>query len=187
MILVHLFYEFFKTGLFSVGGGLATLPFLAAIGRKTGWFGTDDLANMVAVSESTPGPLGVNMSTYVGFTTMGIIGSITATLGLIAPAIVVICIIQKLLDKFRDSAAVQKIFYGLRPASVAMITAAGLGVAKLSLLDLTRYQRTGSWADLFAWKAVLLAAVILPLYKKFKLHPVVYIAGAAVSGIVFGM
>ena len=79
MSLVHLFYEFFKTGLFSVGGGLATLPFLAAIGRKTGWFGTDDLANMVAVSESTPGPLGVNMATYVGFTTMGIIGSITAS------------------------------------------------------------------------------------------------------------
>ena len=77
MILVRLFFEFFKTGLFSIGGGLATIPFLQAMGETTGWFSAADLANMIAISESTPGAMGVNMATYVGFHIGGPVGAVT--------------------------------------------------------------------------------------------------------------
>ena len=86
MIYLHLFWEFFKTGLFSIGGGLATLPFLRQMGQRYHWFTETELANMLAVSESTPGPIGVNMATYVGFTAGGIPGAVIATLGLVAPS-----------------------------------------------------------------------------------------------------
>ena len=89
MVYLRLFFEFFRAGLFAVGGGLATLPFLYEISDKTGWFTHQQLADMVAISESTPGPIGVNMATYVGFTTGGLLGSVVATLGLIAPAAII--------------------------------------------------------------------------------------------------
>lgn len=115
MIYLRLFFEFFKVGLFSVGGGLATIPFLSDMGARTGWFTAGNLANMIAISESTPGPMGVNMATYVGFHTSGVLGGIVATLGLICPAIIVIAIIAGFLKKFRESRAVDAVFYGLRP------------------------------------------------------------------------
>ena len=124
-----LFYEFFKTGLFAVGGGMATIPFLYAISEKTGWFTAADIGNMIAISESTPGAIGVNMSTYVGFHVAGIPGALITTFGLVLPSILVIIAISKVLKKFKDSRLVQKIFYGLRPASTGLIIAAGLGVA----------------------------------------------------------
>ncbi|MBR6348683.1 MAG: chromate transporter, partial [Spirochaetales bacterium] len=88
MIYLRLFWEFFKTGLFAMGGGMATVPFLFDISAKTGWFTASELADMIAISESTPGPIGVNMATYVGFTTAGIPGGIVATFGLFCPALI---------------------------------------------------------------------------------------------------
>lgn len=185
MIWINLIYEFCKTGLFAVGGGLATLPFLYDMSAATGWFTTNDIADLVAISESTPGPLGVNMATYVGFKTVGIFGGLVATLGLIFPSVVIIILISKILDKFKDSAVVQRIFYGLRPASTALIAAAGLGVAKISMLNLSLYEKSHSLLDLFNWKCVLLGIVIYAALKKFKKHPIVYIAAAAVVGVLF--
>ena len=185
MIWIQLFWEFFKTGLFAVGGGLATLPFLYDISASTGWFTTQDIADLIAVSESTPGPLGINMATYVGFKTTGLFGGVVTTLGLILPSILIIILISKILDKFKESSLVQKIFYGLRPASTALIAAAGLGVAKIALLKLDVFDKTGSWADLFNWKCILLAVLIYIGLKKFKKHPILYIAIAAAAGIVF--
>ena len=98
--LLRLMFEFFKTGLFAVGGGLATLPFLYAIGETTGWYTAQDVANMIAISESTPGPMGVNMATYVGFNTFGIVGGILASLSLVFPSVVIIVLISKILNKF---------------------------------------------------------------------------------------
>ena len=121
MIFLRLFIEFFKTGLFAVGGGMATLPFLSDMGVRTGWFTSAQLADMVAVSESTPGPIGVNMATYVGFETGGIPGAVIATLGLVAPSIIVILIIAQFLKAFRNSKYVDRAFYGVRPASTAAI------------------------------------------------------------------
>ena len=124
MIYLRLAWEFFKTGLFSVGGGLATLPFLYAMSAKTGWFTATDISNMIAISESTPGPMGINMATYVGFTSFGVIGTFLAPLSLVLPSIIVIIIVAKILDAFKESKLVSDIFSGLRPASTAMIAAA---------------------------------------------------------------
>ena len=124
MLYLQLFWEFFKTGLFAVGGGLATLPFLQDMADRTGWFTHAQLADMLAVSESTPGPIGVNMATYVGFTTGGIGGALVATIGLVTPSVIVILIVAAFLKAFRDSKWVSAAFYGLRPASTALIAAA---------------------------------------------------------------
>lgn len=189
MIYLQLFWEFFKTGLFSVGGGLATLPFIYDMSDKTGWFTYQQIADMVAVAESTPGPIGINMATYVGYTTGGVPGSLIATLGIVTPAIIIILIIATCLRKFRDSQLVNHAFYGLRPASTALIAAAGLSVVLISLVDTAAYQASGMLDDLFCWKAIVLAAVIWLLTNVVKptkkLHPIVFIAGSAVAGIVF--
>ena len=184
MILLRLFYEFFKTGLFSVGGGLATLPFLYEMSAKTGWFSTADIANMIAVSESTPGPIGINMSTYAGFTTAGVLGGLVASLGLAAPSVIIILIIARFLKKFRENRYVEGAFYGLRPASIAMISVAGLNVAQVALVNMNALS-AGHLGDFFLWKAILLGIAIFIGQRKLKWSPVIFIAIAAVVGIVF--
>ena len=189
MIYLRLFFEFFKTGLFAVGGGMATLPFLYDISTRTGWFTHEMLADMIAVSESTPGPIGVNMATYVGYVTAGIPGAVTATLGLVTPSVVIILLIARALRAFRENPLVEAGFYGLRPCSVGLIAAAGLLVVKLALFNPALYAASGKLSELFNWKAILLAAVLLVCtryVKKLKgLHPIVFILASAVVGIVF--
>lgn len=189
MIFFKLFWEFFKTGLFSVGGGMATLPFLYRMSATQGWFTTEQLADMVAVSESTPGPIGVNMATYVGFTTAGIPGSIIATLGLVTPSVIVILIIARILEKFRTNKYVDAAFYGLRPCSVGLIAAAGLLVVKIALFTLDRYAETHVLLDALNIKAILLTVVLLVLTRGVKamkkLHPICFILASALIGILF--
>jgi chromate transporter len=185
MLYFRLFLEFFKTGLFSFGGGLATVPFLNEMAVRTNWFTSAQLADMIAVSESTPGPIGINMATYVGYTSGGILGAVVAVLGIITPAIIVIVIIAGILEKFRSSTIVEAVFTGLRPASVAMIAAAGLEVVRISLLDIDTFKITGSFLDLVSLKGVILAVALYFAIKKFKGHPVFYILGSAIVGIVF--
>lgn len=187
MIWIEMFWEFFKAGLFAAGGGLATLPFLYAISSSTNWFSTTDIANMVAISESTPGPLGVNMATYAGYQALGALGGIWATLSLTSPAIIVITIVSNALKRFKDSLLVQKVFYGLRPCSIALITAAGLGVAKISLLDIPGYSHSQSILSIINWKCLLLAACIWFTIWRFKKHPIIYIALSAIAGIIFDL
>lgn len=188
-LYLRLFWEFFKTGLFAVGGGMATLPFMYDISDKTGWFTHSMLADMVAVSESTPGPIGVNMATYVGFVTGGIPGAVVATVGLVTPSVIVILLIARVLKAFRENQYVDAGFYGLRPCSVGLIAAAGVLVIKLALFNTELYASTGAIADLFNVKALILAAVLLAAtrcIKKLKgLHPIVFILASAVIGIVF--
>ncbi len=183
--LLRLMYEFAKTGLFSIGGGLATLPFLYEMSDKTSWFSHADIADMIAVSESTPGPIGINMSTFSGFRASGIAGGILASLSLAAPSVIIILIIAKFLEKFRSNRYVEGALYGLRPASIAMISAAGLNVARVALVNLDAYAATGSLGDLFLWKAILLGIIIFVAQRKLKLSPIIYILIAAVVGIVF--
>lgn len=189
MIYLRLFWEFFKVGLFSVGGGLATLPFLYSLGAKTGWFSTADVANMLAVSESTPGPIGVNMATYAGFDCAGVLGGVVATLGLVTPSVIVIVLIAMALQAFRTNKYVDAAFYTLRPASTGLIAAAGGSVFALVLVNLDAYRASYQLADLLQWKNLLLFAVIWVLTNLVKplkkLHPVVFLALAAVVGIVF--
>ena len=189
MIYLRLFWEFFKVGLFSVGGGLATLPFLYSLGAKTGWFSTADVANMLAVSESTPGPIGVNMATYVGFDCGGVLGGVVATLGLVTPSVIVIVLIAMALQAFRTNKYVDAAFYTLHPASTGLIAAAGWSVFALVLVNLDAYRASYQQAALLQWKNLILFAVIWVLTNLVKplkkLHPVVFLALAAVVGIVF--
>ncbi len=189
VILLRLFWEFFKTGLFAVGGGMATLPFLYSIAERTGWFTAAQLADMIAVGESTPGPIGVNMATYVGFTTAGVPGAIIATLGLVTPSVIIILIIARVLQQFRQNKLVDAAFYGLRPCSIGLIAAAGLLVVKVAMLHTDFYFQTGKLLELFNWKALALAAVLIVLTRFVKrtkkLHPIFFILGSAVVGVVF--
>ena len=190
MIYLRLFFEFFKVGLFSVGGGLATIPFLTDMGERTGWFTAADLADMLAISESTPGPIGVNMATYAGFHAGGIPGGIIATLGLIAPAIIVITIIAGFLKKFRESRVVDGVFSGLRPASTALITAALIEVCTIALMfhEVPVPEYGVIKTELFYWPAILLAAAVficLQIKPLKKLHPIVFILLSAVVGVIF--
>ena len=189
MIYLRLFWEFFKTGLFSVGGGMATLPFLYKMSESTGWFTAEQLADMIAVSESTPGPIGVNMATFAGFTAAGVPGALIATAGLVTPSVVIILIISGILDRFKGNKYVDAVFKGLRPCSVGLICAAGLLVAKISFLNLGAYAETFLISDLFNVKALLLAAVIVCavsfLKPLKKIHPIFLIAFSAAVGILF--
>ena len=189
MLYLRLFWEFFKTGLFAVGGGMATLPFLYSMSDTTGWFSHAQLADMIAVSESTPGPIGVNMATYVGFSTAGVPGAVVATLGLITPSIIIILIIARVLAAFRQNKYVDAAFYGLRPCSVGLIAAAGLLVVKIALFDVELYRQTGVLMKLFNIKAILLTAVLIVLTRYVKplkkLHPVFFILGSAAVGALF--
>lgn len=189
MILLQLFWEFLKIGLFSVGGGMATLPFLYDLSDKMGWYTYAQLADMVAVSESTPGPVGINMATYVGYTVGGFGGAVLATLGVLVPGMVIVLIIAGMLARFRGNRYVDAAFYGLRPASTGLIAAAGVSVIGVALLNTALYEETGRLLDLVSVKAVILAAVLWVLTNVVKptkkLHPVVFIAASAVVGIVF--
>lgn len=189
MIYLQLFFEFFKAGLFAIGGGMATLPFLYDISDKTGWFTYAQLADMIAISESTPGPIGVNMATYVGFTTAGVLGSVIATIGLITPSIIIIVIIAGFLKAFKDNKYVQSAFYGLRPASTGLIAAAGFTVAVLVLFQADLYKSTGNIVDFFNIPGIILAVILYVFTNNVKktkgLHPVVFIAASAVIGILF--
>lgn len=185
MIYLRLFWEFFKTGLFSIGGGLATLPFLYEMSSKTGWFTHADVADMIAISESTPGAIGINMSTYAGYITAGLPGGLIATLGLGSPCVIIILIIAKLLARFQDNVYVQKALYGLRAASIAMISAACVNVIKVALIDIPAFQETGSIISLFEFKAIVLAVVLYFAMRKIKVHPVAFLAVSAVIGIIF--
>ncbi len=189
-LLLILFFEFFKVGLFAVGGGMATLPFLYDMSaRHPDWFTTAQLADMIAVSESTPGPIGVNMATYVGFHTAGIPGGLIATIGLVTPSVIIVLLIARVLKQFRENRYVDAAFYGLRPCSVGLIAAAGLLVVKIALLDFDAFAASGAILDLLNVKALILAAVLLVLTRAVKatkkLHPIVFILGSALAGVVF--
>lgn len=198
MILCKLFWEFCKTGLFAIGGGMATVPFLREIADKAGWFTAGQLADMIAVSESTPGPLGVNMATYVGYTVgysqlgshwMGIVGAVAATLGLIFPSIVIVLCISIFLKRFRTSTLVDAALYGLRPASVALISAAGVEIVLFAMLRVDSIYQMG--AAQLSWKSVLLAVGVYAgtnlIPKLKKLHPIWFILLSAIVGVLLKM
>ena len=194
-IYLQLYWEFFKTGLFAIGGGMATLPFLKDIGASTGWYTYRDLMNMLAVSESTPGPIGINMATYVGYLVGGLPGAVIATLGEVTPSIIVILLIAVLLKNFQDNQYVNWAFYGLRPASTGLIGGACVAVM-LEVLTFVHISAGGivntfglERGQIFNLPALALAAVLLVLtnwVKKVKeWHPIVFIGLSAVVGVIF--
>ena len=184
-IFLLLFIEFFKTGLFSIGGGLATLPFLFQMAEKYGWFTTEQLTNMIAVSESTPGPIGINIATYVGFTThsLGVPGAIFATLSLVLPSVIVILIIAGFLEKFKENKIVKNVFYGLRAAVVGLLAVSFLTVLKTTFV----IPGAAELLHMVDYRKVILFAVLLFLVLKFKKHPILYVGIGALAGIVLSL
>lgn len=185
MTYILLFLEFFKIGLFSVGGGLSTLPFLYDMAHKYPWFDVNILPDMIAVSESTPGPIGINMATYVGFNVGGILGGIIATCALVIPSIIIIIIIAKFLDKFSENKYVNSAFYGLRPAVTALIAVAGFEVLKVSVLTLDKFMETYNIMNLINIKSAILFVILLYATNKSKKHPIIFIGIAAIVGVIF--
>jgi chromate transporter len=151
---------------------------------RTGWFTAGELADMVAVAESTPGPIGVNMASYAGYVTGGVPGAVAATLGIISPSVVIILIIARLLDRFRESRVTLAVFDGLRPASAALIAS-----ACLALLGTVFGPGIAGTAD-FTSGVILPAALAAALFvaaRVIKTHPVVFIAASAIIGIILEM
>lgn len=186
MIYLQLFWEFAKIGLFAVGGGMATLPFLERLSERTGWFDASLISDMVAISESTPGPIGINMATYVGCDVAGVFGGIVATMGVVVPALIVVIIVSKYLEKFRSNAVVDNAFYGLRPAVTALIAAAGIGVAEVAVFNTALYAQTGLLTDLCDLRKLVYFIAVFFAIRKIDVHPVVFIGISALVGLVLG-
>lgn len=181
MIYLELFVEFFKTGLFAIGGGLATLPFLSEMGERFGWFTSAELSRMIAIAESTPGPIGINCATYVGYEVGGILGSLIATLSLVMPSVIIIIIISSIMKKFSENRLVKDAFYGLRAGAVGLLMTVLISVCQTALLTVPGADFIG----MISWKAVILFVVMLFAVLKWKKHPLIYIGSAAVIGIIF--
>ena len=190
MSLLIMCLEFMKTGLFAVGGGLATIPFLYEIAAKYSWFTNKDILNFIAVAESTPGPVGVNMATYAGFASYGWYGGILSTLSLVFPSVVIILIVAKALDTFQTNKFVLGGFRLLRPASTALISAAGLNVLLVVFFDVEKitFDMMGSLGSVFThfnWLALLVfAGLFTAIHFLKKVHPLFFILAAAGLGIL---
>lgn len=187
--LLVCFWEFFKTGLFAVGGGLATIPFLQEMAEKhPDWFTKEELTGFIAISESTPGPIGINIATYAGYKIYGPIGSIVCTLSLVLPSFLIILLVAKALDKFKTNSLVQGAFSGIRPATTSLILAAVLSTFAEVLVDLDAISSVKTFFTSIDHVAVGLFAVILiaAAFLK-KLHPIVFIAAGAAAGVVLQM
>ncbi len=169
MIYLHLFWEFFKIGLFSFGGGYATIPFLYHISQVYSWYSLDELTQMVAVASITPGPVGINVATYAGLKSAGILGSALATLAEMLPSLVLVIIVSKLLRKFSDNFYVKSLIQTLKPISCGLLTSVAIGLLKPELNDI---------------KALILIGALLILSWKSKKDPLFYILISAVIGVV---
>ena len=189
--LALLAWEFFKAGLFAIGGGLATVPFIYDIAGRHDWLEASIVPDMIAIGESTPGPIGVNIATYAGYNAAGIPGAITATLFLVLPSVIIIILVSKVLQKFAENRFVDGVFYTLRPAVTAMIAAAGWNVLTTSVINLSALSEGWSFQNfigMFSPVALILfiaAFVASNVWK--KLHPIVLILIGAAVGIIFKM
>ena len=187
MNLILLYLEFFKVGIFAVGGGLATLPFLFFMAndrftfiQQTGWLNTEQLGNFIAIGQSSPGAIGVNVAAQTGFQYGGISGGFVAVLGLISPAVIVIAIITKAMQSLSGNKITASVFLGLRPAAAGLLGAAGLGVWRLAL-----YNKDGAaWHEIIRWRESILCAALFLLIVKFKFHPIICVALGATAGIL---
>lgn len=180
MIYLTLFLEFFKVGLFTIGGGLASLPFLYELAEKYTWITKSMIADMIAISQSTPGPIGINMATYVGFKSGGILGGIVATFAIVLPSFIIIIIIANFLNKFKNSKLVDSAFKGLRPVVTGLIAVAWFEIIKISIINVNNL-----FDVVINLKALIVFLAIFLLTKKFDKHPIVFIGIGALVGIIF--
>lgn len=170
-LLSQLFLQFFHVGVFSFGGGYATLPFLYDIADKFHWYSAKQLTDMLAISSITPGPVGVNVATFAGFTTAGILGSLVATTAIILPSYIIVTIVFKVIDKFRTNRNIKGAIRGLKPAGCALLSAVGIKLLFTSNLHLLG-------------TLILLGFLILSIKK--KQDPLFYLGISAILGLLIG-
>ena len=193
MIYLSLFWEFFKIGLFCFGGAFGMIPLIEETVLKYEWLTESEFYNFIGVCESTPGPIGVNMATYCGYNAgfetggiaLGIVGGIVATLSLVLPSVIIIIIVARMLDKFKNSTLVDNAFKGLRPAGCGMIASAALSVFAGACLNTEAFSLDKNLFDFVDLKAIVVFAILFVANKKFKPHPIFIIIPAAVLGMVF--
>jgi chromate transporter len=178
-----IYFEYLKIGFFAVGGGLATLPFVFQMAASGSWLSREAVGNFLAIAQSSPGPVGVNLASEVGFAYAGISGALLAALGLISPAIVVIVIVARMLKSFRENKIVDAVFSGLRPAAAGLLAAACFGVIKISLYN----DKALTWSEMLKWRECIIFAALFLLVLRFKKHPILYIASGAAAGIALGL
>jgi chromate transporter len=184
VIYLSLYYEFFKIGLFAVGGGLATVPFFYKLSAATAWFSAQDIINMFAIAQITPGPVGVNMAAFAGYTTGGPGGALAAMLGIVSPAVLAIALIANVLNKFADNKYAQNAFKGMAAAVCALISVSVCKIAGAALLDLTAFNAGGRLEDLLQFKAIIFFVILLFAISRFRAHPFLYICMSAVVGLI---
>ena len=170
MIYLQLALEFLKIGLFSFGGGYATIPFLYHISQEFHWYSLDELTQMTAVASITPGPVGINVATYAGLKTSGILGALIATISEMLPSLILVLIIAKILKKFSDNFYVKSTIETLKPISCALLASVAIGLLKPEIQDL---------------KAMIILGLLLVLSWKSKKDPLFYIVVAALVGLGF--
>lgn len=175
MIFWQLFWNFFNIGVFSFGGGYATLPFLYQISEAYNWFTFDELSNMIAISSITPGPIGINMATFAGFKTAGILGSLIATTSIVLPSFLFVILISKALRKFRENIYVKSIIYVLKPLGCGLLVAVGVNMFINDFLN----------DNINLCNTAFLAILILISLHK-KLNPLFYLGVAAIYGVIAG-
>ena len=183
MIYLELFYTFFKIGLFTFGGGYAMLPLIQEAVMEKAWIGGEEFINFIAVSESTPGPFAINMSTYVGAEVAGGFGAMCATLGVVVPSFVIILLVARCFDKFRNHKVVAGCMSGLKPAVIGLI-----GAALVSIGQTVFFPNGFSW-DLFGGAPIYISLalfVVMSFLAFKKVHPIVIVCISAVIGIIVG-
>ena len=180
MNLLYLFANFARIGLFAIGGGLATLPFIYELANRSDWLKSEAIGNMLAIAQTVPGAIGVNLAAYIGFVYTGPLGGYAAAIGLTLPSIIIISIVARMFEAFKENKIVKNTFIALRPAAAGLLSAAGLGVIAASVF----YASAAAWYEYIKWKEVLILGVFLFLVMKFKKHPVIYIAAAGALGVI---
>lgn len=179
-ILIKLFYEFMIVGLFAIGGGMSALPLIERVVVSNGWLTVERFYQMVAIAESTPGPIGINVATYVGYTQAGVIGSIVASLATVFLPFIFLMIIIRGIYKYYKTKEVQAIFTALRATILGLILTAAYNISLIAAITPNQTLLLG-----IDYRAIIILAVILYAFVKYKKHPLLYIAAGALLGIIF--
>lgn len=185
MVILYLVKEFIIIGCLAIGGGMVAIPFIQNIASNTGWITEKQIIEMIAISEITPGPILVNMATYIGYIVAGVIGGILTTMALILPQIIIVFFIYKIFNKFKENKNVSIAFKGIRPVSLALTAGGVLAVLQSTFLKLSNYIDIRSILQIFNWKCILLGIAIIIVMRKVKIHPIFYFIIGGIIGTIF--
>ncbi len=188
MVLLHLIKEFIHIGCLSFGGGLVVIPFIQKMASTTGWITESQIIEMIAISEITPGPIAVNMATYVGYIVKGVYGAVLSTLALILPQMLIVFFIYKIFHRFKENGNVLITLRGIRPVALALTTGGALVIFKSAFLKLENDTAINvDLINILNWKAISLGVVLIIAMRKIKWHPIIYFLISGAIAIVFGL